>query len=407
MTNQLNSFAEDRRAGLGGTDYAKLMIPGYEYGGPYDVWLDKIQGSVFKGNAATRRGKYFESGVGCWYSDETGRKLHRLSPETDPGLNLARVGDEWTLVHPQYPFMRGTPDFLTDLPDLGTECKTHNDRMLYAVDWDGAPLWGPDGSDQIPTSHLIQCQDYMGLSGRRRWDLAVYFVGDKDEFRNYHLEFDPEFFEEMVRVGHEFWSTYIIPAIPFMQFRDSLAPAEREDRAGELDDMLYSLPKPPIDLIPSSRVVGFLVTKALAQGKEVQATPALNQLAQDWADFQSQRLNLVADEAEIKGQFAKLMSELGAAKVKGTISGKNWSVGAREEKKGTKTNHKAVSEILQRLVVERGAATEEEVQGLLADNTIPTSTDAFIQGYFNSINKDRKALRAATKASPIAKDLSA
>jgi predicted phage-related endonuclease len=377
MSQQIDTFAEDRRAGLGGSDFPKLMIPGYKYGSAYDVYLDKIEGSDFQGNAATRRGHYFEQGVARWYSDKTGRALHRLGPETDPTLNMAKVGDEWTLVHPGFPFLRGTPDFLTDLPDLGLECKTHNDRMLQDVDYDGGPLWGPDHSDMVPTAHMIQCQWYMGMTGRRRWDLAVYFVGDKDEFRQYHLTFDPDFFKEMVDVGVAFWNDYVLPRIP-----------------------------PPIDLVPSDRVMGVLIMKGLASGKEIQATPELNQLAQDWADFQAQRLNVVDDEAEIKARFATLMSGLGAAKVKGSIGGKNWSVGAREEKNGTKTNHAAVEAIFYRMLLDRGAATEE-LEGILADNTIPSHTDAFIQGYFNSINKDRKALRAAMKVAPLAEDLSA
>ena len=371
-THDNDTFAEDRRAGIGGSDLSKLMIPNYRYGGPYDLYLDKVEGSTFVGNNATRRGHYMEPCVGQWYADTTGRQLRHVSPTTDPDLNLAKVGEEWTMVHPVFPWLRGTPDYLTDLPDLGFEAKTARERQLGDVDEDGNPLWGPDGSDLVPLPYMIQCQWYMGLSGRRRWDLACFFVGDKDEFRCYHLEADPDFFTQMVAEAVAFWQDHIEPRVP-----------------------------PPVDLIPSGKVLSHLLTKAFGKGLEVKATPRLNELAQDWAALQSQRLNSEDDESEVKGEFAQIMGELGAAKVKGTTpGGKNWSVAAREGKTGTSTNHKAVSAILQRLVLDRGAATEEEVQGILADNTIPTSTDAYIQGYFNSINKDRKALRAAMKASP-------
>jgi predicted phage-related endonuclease len=373
-----DTFAEDRRAGLGGSDFPKLMIPGYKYGGAYDVYLDKIEGSTFTGNNATRRGHYMEPCVAQWYSDTTGRILHHVSPEADPGLKLARVGKEWTLVHPEFDFIRGTPDYLTDDPDLGYEGKTANERQLDMVDQFGDPLWGHDGSDIVPLPYLIQCQEYMGLTGRRRWDLGCFFVGNKDEFRLYHLTFDPEFYAQLVETGVAFWNDHIIPRVP-----------------------------PPIDLIPSSMVVEHLLNKALAGGAEMRATPGLEALAEDWAALQAQRLNIVDDEDEIKGEFARLMGALGAAKVKGTTrSGKNWSVGASEGKSGTTTNKDAVIAIYQRRLMDLGVSGEE-LEAILNDNTIPTETAASIRPYFNSINKDRKALRAAAKASPLSKDISA
>ena len=378
--NQISdTFAEDRRAGLGGSDFPKLMIPNYKYGGPYDVYLDKIEGSTFTGNNATRRGHYLEPAVAQWYSDQTGRILHHVSPETDPGLKLARVGKEWTLVHPEFDFICGTPDYLTDDPDLGYEGKTANERQLDMVDQFGDPLWGHDGSDIVPLAHLIQCQEYMGLSGRRRWDLGCFFVGNKDEFRLYHLTFDPDFYASLVETGVAFWNDYILPRV-----------------------------SPPIDLIPSGKVVGHLLAKAFGTGAEVKATPRLSELAVTWAALVAERKNAEDSEDEIKGEFARIMGSLGAAKVKGTTAaGKNWSVAAREGSTSTKTNHMAVSAILQRLVLDRGAATEAEVMGILADNTIPTSTDAYIQGYFNSINAGRKAQREASKAAPISEAISA
>jgi hypothetical protein len=153
-------------------------------------------------------------------------------------------------------------------------------------------------------------------------------------------------------------------------------------------------------------VVGQLLTKALGKGAEVKATPLMEDLAGQWAALQAKRLNTEEDEDEVKGRFAQVMSQLGAAKVKGSIGGKNWSVSAREGKTGTKTNHVAVAAIFQRMLLERGAKAED-LDTILADNTVPTETSAFIQGYFNSINKDRKAIREATKAAPLSKDLSA
>ena len=364
-----DTFAEDRRAGLGGSDFPKLMIPNYKFGGPYDVYLEKTEGSNFTGNAATRRGHYLEPAVAQWYSDTTGRRLHKVTPETDPALRLAPVGKEWTVLHPQFDFLRGTPDFLTDDPDLGYEGKTANERQLDMVDQFGDPLWGPPGSDIVPLAHMIQCQEYMGLTGRRRWDLGCFFVGNRDEFRLFHLRFDPDFFASLVETGVRFWQDYILTRTP-----------------------------PPVDLVPSDRVISTLLTKAMGGGAEVRATPRLEELAAKWADMVADRKNTEDDEAEIKAEFSKIMAQLGAAKIKGTTrAGKNWSVAAREGGSENKPNHKALSAIFQRMLIERGAAGEDEIETILAANTTTVTTSAFIQGYFNSINKDRKALRAARK----------
>lgn len=369
MAEQLDTFAEDRRAGLGGSDFPKLMIPSYKYGGPYDVYLEKIEGSTFTGNNATRRGKYLESGVAQWYADQTGRKLHKVSPETDPGLKLARVGREWTVVHPSVDFLRATPDYLTDDPDLGYEGKTANERQLDMVDQFGDPLWGPPESDIVPLQYLVQCQWYMGMTGRRRWDLACFFVGNRDEFRLYHLTFDPGFFDQMVVTGIAFWQDYIITRTP-----------------------------PAIDLVPSGRVISQLLTKAMGGGAEMRATPHMEEQALKWAGLVAVRKNCEDDEAEIKAEFSKAMAELGAAKIKGTTkTGKNWSVGARESSSESRPNHKALSVIFQRMLLERGAATAEELEAIAADNTVHVETSAYVQGYFNAINAGRKAVRTSAK----------
>lgn len=363
-----DTFAEDRRAGLGGSDFPKLMIPGYKFGGPYDVYLEKIEGSDFAGNAATRRGHYLEPAVAQWYSDTTGRRLHKVTPETDPGLRLAPVGREWTVLHPQFDFIRGTPDFLTDDPDLGYEGKTAQERQLDMVDQFGDPLWGPPESDIVPLAHMIQCQEYMGLTGRRRWDLGCFFVGPKDEFRLYHLEFDPGFFASLVETGVRFWNDYVLPRIP-----------------------------PPIDLVPSDRVIGKLLTKALGGGAEVRATPRLEELAVKWAGLVADRKNCEDDEKEIKAEFAKVMAQLGAAKIKGTTrAGKNWSVSAKEASSGFTTNWAATCAVFKRMLIERGA-DEADLEGIIFDHRTPTETDGYVRGYFNSINAGRQAKRAAQK----------
>ena len=207
-------FSKDRMSGLGGSDMAKLIIEGYKYGGPLDVYNEKVELPKFKGNAATTRGHYLERGVADWYADTTVCKLHHVHPDIDKDLKLERVGSEFTVVHPVYNYLRGTPDFLTDNPQLGLEVKTARENQWSFIDRYGKPMWGKSGTSVIPLPYFVQCQWYMGLTSRSLWDVAAFFIGYKDEFRIYHLEFDKGLYDEMVRVGKEFWETYVLPQVP-------------------------------------------------------------------------------------------------------------------------------------------------------------------------------------------------
>lgn len=363
MAEQVNTFAEDRRKGLGCSDFSALMVPNYDFGGPLDVYLDKVEGKSFTGNAATRRGQYFEPSVAKWAADESGRNLRKVNPSLDTHLKLAPVGSEWTVVHPVYDFIRGTSDYLTDDPDLGLECKTAHERQLRETASDGAPLWGDDGTDIVPVQYLIQCQGYMGLYQRRRWDLAVHFMG-ADEFRLYHLDFDPAFYAQMVETGVDFWNNHVIPRIP-----------------------------PPQELIPSERVMGWMLGKAMAQGREIQADGDLLQRGLRFAAAQAKKKDAEDEEDAIKAVVAEQMAILGAQKIKGSApSGANWSVCAQGGGQGKPRI--AWNTIALRLALRLGLDGVPE--DLIRENTIPgNDLVPYVRGYFNAVNKERKAAQIA------------
>ena len=363
MAEQVNTFAEDRRKGLGCSDFAALLVANYDFGGALDVYLDKVEGKSFTGNAATRRGQYFESGVAQFYADETGRHLRKVNPSQDPHLKLAPVGNEWTVVHPEFDFIRGTSDYLTDDPDLGLECKTAHERQLRETASDGGPLWGDEGTDIVPVQYLIQCQGYMGLHQRKRWDLAVHFMG-ADEFRLYHLDFDPDFYAQMVETGVDFWRNHIIPQIP-----------------------------PPQELIPSERVMGWLLGKALAQGREIQADGDLLNLGLQFAAAQAAKKDAEDLEDAIKAKWAEQMAILGAQKIKGKApNGANWSIGVQGGGQGKPKIQ--WNTIALRLALQLGLDGVPET--LIRENTIPgNDLTPYVRGYFNAVNKDRKAAQIA------------
>ncbi len=363
------AFALARRLRLGGTDIAKI-VGASAYGGPYDVFLSKAGQDTFQGNNATRAGKYFESGVAQWYSDQTGRQLHKLHPDLDRGLLLVETGDEWAVQHVEHPFLAGTPDFLTDAPDLGLEIKTAAEEMLYKTDADGIPYWGPDGTDEVPMDYMVQCQWYMGLTGRRRWDLAAFFFGPKREFRLYHLDFDQELFALLIEKGVAFWTGHVEKNVP-----------------------------PPMDLMPSDLVRAHLMNQART-GKVVEATPDLEVLSLDLADASAARKAAEDREDAIKAKLAERMSDLGAQKIEGKTQGAKWSVAIQGGGTYQKVNNGLVIKAFYKRLSDLGVS-EEELEGTLSAYTTSVSKTPYIRGYFNSLKK----LNAAP--APAAQPLSA
>lgn len=171
-----------RLTGIGGSDVGAILGLN-KYRSALDVYLEKIgevQPEDLSGNQAVHFGNVLEDVVAQEYERRTGAHVRRR--------NLA-------IVHKQHPFVRANLDRSVDGERKVLECKTANQYT--------AGSWGPDGSDEVPDSYLVQVVWYMLATGYRSADLAV-LIGGQD-FRIYQFAFDRELQEMVFEHCADFW----------------------------------------------------------------------------------------------------------------------------------------------------------------------------------------------------------
>ena len=197
-------FHAERRTGLGGSDLGAILGLN-PWRTPFEVWQEKTgRADPFEGNLQTRFGAYAEEFVAQEYSARTGRAVQRYT-----GM----------LRHPEAPVI-GHIDRLV-VPDgakrashqreirtdLGLEAKT-----AHALAASRGDEWGEDGTDQVPSSYLVQSAAYMALTGCPRWNLACLF--GNSEFRIYHLSRDLELESMLLDEASRWWRDHVVADTP-------------------------------------------------------------------------------------------------------------------------------------------------------------------------------------------------
>ena len=170
-----------RAKGLGGSDAAAAcgISP---WKSPYQLWHEKIHGSDFDGNAATRWGDFCEPFIRQQYEEVTGLEVYQPA----------------TLRHPEHEWMLANVDGVTD--DRIFEAKTANSRQTYR--------WGEPGSAEIPEEYALQVQHYMVVTGLQVADVAV-LIGDSREIQIYTVPFDAELAESMIALEAALWQCVV------------------------------------------------------------------------------------------------------------------------------------------------------------------------------------------------------
>lgn len=173
-------FHSLRRLGVGGSDVAAILGVS-AWATPLEIYLEKRgEGVAQREREAMDWGKRLEPVVRQAYADRTG---YSVVVPTEP------------IVHPVHPFMRANVDGLVQAPtaDRGYEGK------IARFDED----WGEEGTDEIPLPYLFQCNHYMAVTGRPRWDVGVLIGGS--EFRIYTVHADPDITAMLIEAEREFW----------------------------------------------------------------------------------------------------------------------------------------------------------------------------------------------------------
>ncbi len=176
---------------MGGTDIGKIagLSP---YGGPFDVYLEKIgempQREV---SAPMKWGMRLESPIAEIYEEEV------------VGFKLASPGFMWRHKSPAT-CIGGTPDRIYPDGSRVVEIKTANVRQ--------ASRWGEPMTDEVPEEYLAQCAWYMMLADAPACDVAV-LVGGND-FRVYRLQRDMDLEQSLLELGAKFWRDHVEKFVP-------------------------------------------------------------------------------------------------------------------------------------------------------------------------------------------------
>lgn len=200
---------QDRVNRIGGTDVSAIMGKN-EYATREKIFLLK-SGQIeddFEGNKYTESGLLYESAVIKWYEYTAKESVMDPVYETEQDLLPSH-----TFVHPEYPFMVGSPDGLVRLNGRYKVSPHKLGLAVSGIKWGfeakvthyfGKKKW--DNLEfKMPESYYLQCQYYMMITGIERWDLAVHHLTTAD--REIHrIDADIFLHEKMKAECLKFWS---------------------------------------------------------------------------------------------------------------------------------------------------------------------------------------------------------
>lgn len=175
-----------RQWGIGGSEIAALIGANDDMT-PFDVFRNKLEGSKDLSDiAAVEWGHRLEEAVALKTADEL-------------GLIIRPGGGLWQ--HSKFPRALVTPDYFAARKRSWKvegliECKTAGEEEKWA-----------DGS--APLNYQAQAQWQMGILGLRKCWLGCLVLGHARNFYVVEVDFDKEWFKEMMRAALKFWRDHI------------------------------------------------------------------------------------------------------------------------------------------------------------------------------------------------------
>lgn len=172
------------RSGIGSSDIATIMGES-KYDTPYRLWR-RLRGEerVEANNNLLRMGHMLEPVVAKLWEEETGNKIFPWSEA------------EYMYVHPQYDFLRASPDREFAMQDGRNgilECKSSQI---------------PIDADEIPGYWLCQIQYQMGIAQIDYCNIAWLIQGR--DFGFSEVIFNKDVFDYMVECAKKFWIDNVI-----------------------------------------------------------------------------------------------------------------------------------------------------------------------------------------------------
>ncbi len=173
---------ELRRSGVGGSDAP--AIAGIDpYRQALDVYHQKLgmdEMTEPPNEAKVAAGNRMEPYIADWWADTRGMKCRRRNE---------------MLRHPDFSFMLGHIDRKVVGDKAGLEIKN---RGQYNSD-----DYGPNGTDQVKQTDIIQCQHYLAVTGWDLWHMAV--LVDGWDLRWYEIPKDQGLIDSLIDMEYKFW----------------------------------------------------------------------------------------------------------------------------------------------------------------------------------------------------------
>ncbi len=173
---------ENRKNGIGASE-AGIVLGLNQYVSPYQLWMIKTgrsQPENLDNVPQVMWGSIHEEPIARHYAKVKNCKVRRVTN---------------TLFHKKYPFILCHLDRKIENESKILECKF----AMYAKD-----NWGPDGSDQVPMSYIIQVQHQLAVTGYEEADLAVLISGW--DFRIYHFKRNDKLIAKIEEEIVKFWN---------------------------------------------------------------------------------------------------------------------------------------------------------------------------------------------------------
>ena len=169
-----------REEGIGASEVAAILgISPWET--PFSLYLKKThQAPPTEENDAMRRGHYLEDAVVQWWMHETGEQVIKASAA------------DIIYVHPEFPYMRVTPDRIVKGRKKILEVKSTAIQM----------------GETIPDYYLAQVTYQMYVTGIHQAEL-IYIQGGLT-FGRFIVDYDEEFAEFIAAKVTEFWNENVL-----------------------------------------------------------------------------------------------------------------------------------------------------------------------------------------------------
>lgn len=180
------------RYGLGGGDAAAALGLS-PYKAPVTLWQE-LRGELEPSDETgpTKWGRLLEPTVRGEYC-----KRHRVDVHVPPE----------PLYHPEYPFLRATPDGIVVRGGQwvrGLEVKAPGLRQ--------ADHWGEEGTDDVPVEYEVQTRLYMFVTELPRFDFAILLGGQEE--REYRVDRDLTVEAAIVQGLVDFWEGNVLAGVP-------------------------------------------------------------------------------------------------------------------------------------------------------------------------------------------------